>query len=51
MQASGRGVPTRSRPEIRRLKRENAKVLRAKEILKAASAFFVAGLDRPQARS
>lgn len=33
--------------EIRRLKRENAELRRANEILKAASAFFAAELDRP----
>ncbi|WP_237202024.1 transposase [Rothia nasimurium] len=33
--------------EIRRLKRENAELRRANEILKTASAFFAAELDRP----
>jgi transposase len=33
--------------EIRELKRENAELRRANEILKAASAFFAAELDRP----
>ena len=33
--------------EIRRLKRENAELRRANEILKSASAFFAAELDRP----
>ena len=37
--------------EIKRLKRENAELRRANEILKAASAFFAAELDRPQSRS
>src|ERR1700747_2176909 len=37
--------------EIKRLKRENAELRRANEILKAASAFFAAELDRPQTRS
>ena len=37
--------------EIRRLKRENAELRRANEILKAASAFFAAELDRPQTHS
>ena len=32
-------------------KRENAELRRANEILKAASAFFAAELDRPQPRS
>ena len=33
-----------------RLRRENAELRRANEILKAASAFFAAELDRPQAQ-
>lgn len=33
--------------EIRRLKRENAELKRANGILKAASAFFAAEIDRP----
>jgi transposase len=33
--------------EIRQLKKENAELRRANEILKAASAFFAAELDRP----
>ena len=37
--------------ELRRLKRENAELRRANEILKAASAFFAAELDRPSTRS
>jgi transposase len=37
--------------ELRRLKRENAELRRANEILKAASAFFAAELDRPLPRS
>jgi transposase len=36
--------------EIRRLKRENAELKRANEILKTASAFFAAELDRPMTR-
>ena len=36
--------------EIKRLKRENAELRRANEILKAASAFFAAELDRPTTR-
>jgi len=36
--------------EIRRLKRENAELRRANEILKTASAFFAAELDRPMIR-
>jgi len=33
--------------EIRELKKENAEVRRANEVLKSASAFFAAELDRP----
>ena len=45
------GVTTEEPAEIRRLKRENAELRRANEILKAASAFFAAELDRPQTHS
>jgi transposase len=45
------GVTTEEAAEIRRLKRENAELRRANEILKAASAFFAAELDRPHQRS
>lgn len=45
------GVGTSESQEIARLKRENAELRRANEILKAASAFFAAELDRPQRRS
>lgn len=41
------GVTTEEAAEIRRLKRENAELRRANSILKAASAFFAAELDRP----
>ena len=44
------GVSSEESAEIRRLKRENAELRRANEILKAASAFFAAELDRPQQR-
>ena len=44
------GTTTEENDEIRRLKRENAELKRANGILKAASAFFAAELDRPQAR-
>ncbi|SCL44708.1 transposase [Micromonospora eburnea] len=37
--------------ELKRLRRENAELRRANEILKAASAFFAAELDRPTKRS
>jgi transposase len=36
--------------EIRALKRENAELRRANEILRTASAFFAAELDRPTPR-
>jgi transposase len=45
------GVSTEESAEIRRLKRENVELRRANEILKAASAFFAAELDRPQTHS
>ena len=45
------GVSSEESAEIRRLKRENAELRRANEILKAASAFFAAELDRPQTHS
>lgn len=44
------GVTTDAQAEIRRLKRENAELRRANEILKTASAFFAAELDRPTPR-
>lgn len=40
------GLTTEEAAEIKRLKRENAELRRANEILKAASAFFGAELDR-----
>ena len=42
------GVSSSEHAEIRRLKREVAELRRANEVLKAASAFFAAELDRPQ---
>ena len=42
------GLTSEEHAEIKRLKRENAELRRANEILKAASAFFAAELDRPQ---
>ena len=45
------GVTSGEHAEIKRLKRENAELRRANEILKAASAFFAAELDRPQTHS
>lgn len=44
------GMTSGEREEIRRLKRENAELRRANEILKTASAFFAAELDRPTPR-
>lgn len=45
------GLTGQEHAEIKRLKREVAERRRANEILKAASAFFAAELDRPQTRS
>ena len=45
------GLTSGEHAEIKRLKRENAELRRANEILKAASAFFAAELDRPHQRS
>jgi transposase len=45
------GTTTDESAEIKRLKREVAELRRANEILKAASAFFAAELDRPSHRS
>ena len=44
------GITSEELAEIRRLRRENAELKRANGILKAASAFFAAELDRPQSR-
>ena len=44
------GLTTEEAAEMKRLKRENAELRRANEILKAAAAFFGAELDRPQQR-
>jgi transposase len=41
------GTSSSEHVEIRRLKREVAELRRANEILKSASAFFAAELDRP----
>ena len=41
------GVTTAEHEQIKALKRENAELRRANEILKSASAFFAAELDRP----
>ncbi|MCW2843673.1 MAG: transposase [Nocardioides sp.] len=42
------GVSTEEAAELKRLKRENAELKRANVILRSASAFFAAELDRPQ---
>ena len=42
------GTSTEDLAELRRLRRENAELRRTNGILKAASAFFAAELDRPQ---
>jgi transposase len=44
------GVPTEERQRIAELERENRELRRANEILKAASAYFAAELDRPRPR-
>ena len=41
------GLSSQEHDEVRRLRRENAELRRATEILKSASAFFAAELDRP----
>ena len=43
-----KGMTTEEHQEVRRLKREVAELKRANSILKAASIFFAAELDRPQ---
>jgi transposase len=45
------GVTSEESAELKRLRREIAELRRANEILKAASAFFAAELDRPQTHS
>lgn len=44
------GATTDESAELKRLRRENAELKPANEILKAASAFFAAEIDRPQQR-
>ena len=41
------GLTTAENEQIKALKKENAELRRANEILKSASAFFAAELDRP----
>jgi transposase len=45
------GVTSEESAEVRRLRAEVRELRRANEILKTASAFFAAELDRPQPRS
>ena len=42
------GTSTEESAEVKRMRRENAELKRANAILKAASVFFAAELDRPQ---
>lgn len=42
------GVTTEESAQVRKLKQENAELKRANAILRAASAFFAAELDRPR---
>ena len=44
------GITTAEHEQVKALKRENAELRRANEILKAAAAFFGAELDRPGRR-
>ena len=44
------GTTSEDSAEIKRLKRENAELRRANAILKTASTFFAAELDRPERR-
>jgi transposase len=44
------GVPSAEQRRIAELERENRELRRANEILKAASAYFAAELDRPRTR-
>ena len=44
------GLTTEERQRLKALERENFELRRANEILRRASAFFAAELDRPRAR-
>ena len=44
------GTTSEESAELKRLKRENAELKRANEILKSAASFFAAELDRPHSR-
>ena len=45
------GVTSEESAELKRLKKENAELRRANDILKAAASFFAAELDRPHTHS
>lgn len=45
------GTTTEESVQVKALKKENAELKRANEILKAAASFFAAELDRPHLRS
>ena len=45
------GVTSEESAQLKALKKENAELKRANEILKAAASFFAAELDRPHTRS
>jgi transposase len=45
------GTTTEESAQLKALKKENAELKRANEILKAAASFFAAELDRPPTRS
>jgi transposase len=45
------GTTTEESAQLKALKKENAELKRANEILKAAASFFAAELDRPHLRS
>jgi transposase len=45
------GTTTEESAQVKALKKENAELERANEILKAAASFFAAELDRPHLRS
>lgn len=45
---TGAGLTSDERDRLRELERENRELRRSNEILKKASAFFAAELDRPQ---
>lgn len=49
-QGTRQGTSTDESEELKKLRRENAELRRANEILKSASAFFAAELDRPGPR-